>query len=309
MKPYTLKDREGESISPVTSTRTVFDERGVDLDMLLAQHRQGLENALKEYPKKTEVVEGLAGKQDALSTTKDLHITDDNIIGLTEAAKMRLFCDLFNAKAGDYGYARLTDGVFDCELNKLKLTYEEAVRIYSLCAGWCGNIAYDSAKSALSRDLKIRTALPIYYAAGNGYMNLGGFAHSNRSIEVINFVVESFNNLTQDLSYAFYMCSKLKRIDGIIYIDSRANLSNAFGWCFALETVKIHHLASNLDLRDCRVISLESLRYMVDYSRVTNAITITVYKDIYAKLTDETNAEWHAVLVAAAEKNITFATV
>lgn len=308
MKPYTLKDREGESISPMTSTRTVFDERGVDLDTLLAQQKQGLENALKEYPKKTEVVEGLAGKQNVLSTTTDLHITDDNIIGLTEAAKMRLFIDLWNEACGKWGRYNAETGFF--ELNGLTdITYEEAVRIYSLCAGWSGNIAYDSAKSALSRDLKIRTALPIYYAAGNGYMNLGGFAHTNRSIEVINFVVESFNNSTQDLSYAFYMCSKLKRIDGIIYLDSRANLSNAFGWCFALETVKIHRLASNLDLHDCRVISLESLRYMVDYSRVTNAITITVYKDIYAKLTDKTNEEWHAVLVAAAEKNITFATV
>lgn len=43
-------------------------------------------------------------------------------------SKMELFCDLFNAAAGSDGYARLTEGVFDCELNKLKLTYDEAVQ-------------------------------------------------------------------------------------------------------------------------------------------------------------------------------------
>ena len=36
--------------------------------------------------------------------------------------------------------------------------------------------------------------------------------------------------------------------------------------------------------------------------------TITVHPDVYAKLTDETNTEWHALLALAAEKNITFAT-
>lgn len=37
MKPYTLTNREGESISPTTSTRTVFDENGVDLETRIAQ--------------------------------------------------------------------------------------------------------------------------------------------------------------------------------------------------------------------------------------------------------------------------------
>lgn len=41
----------------------------------------------------------------------------------------------------------------------------------------------------------------------------------------------------------------------------------------------------------------------------TSAITITVHPDVYAKLTDESNAEWYAVLTAAAAKNITFATI
>lgn len=224
-------------------------------------------------------------------------------------SKMELFCDLFNASAGNAGYARMVNGVFDGMLNGLPVTYEEAVRIYSLCAGWCGNVGRNSATAALSRDLGIRTALPIYYGAGDIELVLSGFAHSNYSIEVINFVVNAPNNATNAIDYGFFRCMKLRRIEGVIYLRSTAKLSCAFDWCYALETVKIHSLASNLDLRDCRVLSLESLRFMVDYSRVTNAITITVHPDVYAKLTDEANTEWHQVLIDAAAKNITFATV
>lgn len=308
MKPYTLTNRAGESISPMTSTRTVFDENGVDLDTLLARQKSDTEAALKEYSKKTEVSQALADKQDALSTTTDLHITDDNIIGLTEAAKMKLFVDLWNEACGKWGGYNAETGFF--ELNGLTdIGYDEAVRIYQLCAGWCGNVASSSMASALSRDLRIRTALPICYAAGDIGLVLGGFAQNNSSIEVIRFVPAELNNMTSSLRYAFFRCTHLKHIFGSIFIRSTANLSNAFTDCTRLETVNLHHLASNLDIRRCGKISLESLRYMVDYSNVTNAITITVYKDIYAKLTDETNAEWYAVLVAAAEKNITFATV
>lgn len=39
-----------------------------------------------------------------------------------------------------------------------------------------------------------------------------------------------------------------------------------------------------------------------------NVITITVHPSVYSKLTDESNTEWHKVLLDAAEKNITFAT-
>ena len=40
----------------------------------------------------------------------------------------------------------------------------------------------------------------------------------------------------------------------------------------------------------------------------SKAITITVHPDVYAKLTDESNADWHALMASAAAKNITFAT-
>lgn len=69
-------------------------------------------------------------------------------------------------------------------------------------------------------------------------------------------------------------------------------------------------LRSNFDfnIADSPLLSLASFQYMVDNAYNTAPITITVHPDIYAKLTDATNAEWYAVAEAAAAKNIAFAT-
>ena len=307
-KLTTIIDRgTGEVRYPITSTKAVFDERGVDLETLMDEQKRETADALKDYATATELTEGLARKQDRLSTTTDLRLTGDNVLGLTDMAKKRLFIDLWNEACGKWGQYNAETGFF--ELNGLTdITYEEAVRIYSLCAGWCRNVGSGSASAALSRSLGIRTALPIYYGAGDVGLDLAGFAHSNGSIEVINFVTNASNNLTSALNYAFYGCSKLVRIEGVIYIRNSANVSLAFHSCVKLESVKLHSLAKDLDLSSCRVISLESVRYMVDYSGATSPITIKVHADVYGKLTDETNTEWHQVLLDAAEKNITFAT-
>lgn len=47
---------------------------------------------------------------------------------------------------------------------------------------------------------------------------------------------------------------------------------------------------------------------MVTNAANTAAITITVHPDVYAKLTDEDNAEWHQILIDAEDKNIQFVT-
>ena len=84
----TLKDREsGQTVYPITSTEAVFDENGVNLKTLLLNQKQSIENALKDYPKKTDVTQSLEGKQDKLSPTTDIYITNDNIIGLSAEFK------------------------------------------------------------------------------------------------------------------------------------------------------------------------------------------------------------------------------
>lgn len=297
MKPYTLKDREGESISPTTSTRTVFDERGVDLDTLLAQQKQGLENALKEYAKKTEVTQSLAGKQNALSTTTDLHITADNIIGLTEAAKMRLFIDLWNEACGKWGRYNAETGFF--ELNGLTdITYEEAVRIYNAyTVGICAsNLGF----------LDIRTNIP--FKAFKTSTNAVELCYDCHNLEVFNY---GTNLMTNQWATAFHGCGKLHTIIGMLTFMSSTD--RTFDNCKELTDVKIRLWTNSnpqyLDLKPCPKLNIESLRHIADSRHGDTPWVVGVHQEVYAKLTDETNAEWHAVLVAAAEKNITFATV
>lgn len=323
MKPYTLTDRAGESISPMTSTRTVFDENGVDLDTLLARQKSDTEAALKEYPKKTEVSQALADKQDALSTTTDLHITDDNIIGLTEAAKMKLFVDLWNeacGKWGKYDPDNATDPEHPFYLNELWLTYEEATATYE--AG-----AIDQIFIILRYyGMKIRTNIPMKcgaWASGSSTdakFRISGVVNGS-DIEVLNLSTRGPFNLTikaepdNSVGIVSFLSKKLRKILGVIDCThySGNGRHKLFGECPALESVSLSLLNAGLDLSECPMLNAASFSYMIanryPVSRGGRDFTLTVHADVYAKLTDETNAEWYAVLVAAEKKNITFATV
>ncbi len=76
-----------------------------------------------------------------------------------------------------------------------------------------------------------------------------------------------------------------------------------------LETIRdiVITAKGNMLLISSPKLSLETLNILVTANPEGN--TITVHPDVYAKLTDEANTEWHQVLIDAAAKNITFATV
>ena len=76
----------------------------------------------------------------------------------------------------------------------------------------------------------------------------------------------------------------------------------------------------SLDLSKCPLINLASWQGLVTRAANTDAITVTVHPDVYAKLTGDTTnaaasalsadelAQWQALVAQAAEKQITFAT-
>ena len=310
MKPYTLTNREGESISPMTSTKTVFDEKGVDLDTLLLQQRQDGENALKDYAKKTEVTQDLSGKQDKLSTTTDLHITDDNILGLTELAKMRLFIDQWNTACGSFGRYNPETGYF--ELNGLTdITYEEALQIYC----YYSPTAY---QKNLYNSAKVRTNIPN--ANFDGYDMDLAFIFCN-TIEVVRLCNDN-SRVRGKFNSTYRRAGKLRRILGVM--DSPVFDNLTFEYCGALEDVKIlctfNRSIPSINLKWSPKISLDSFNYYVTNKGQASATIITVHPDVYAKLTGDTTnaaaavlteeelAQWQQLLVDAAEKQITFAT-
>lgn len=78
--------------------------------------------------------------------------------------------------------------------------------------------------------------------------------------------------------------------------------------CILLEYVRIQKIRQSISFSDSPLLSLESLQYLITNADNTLAITVTVHADVYAKIQDETQTEWHALIASAQEKNITFVT-
>ena len=112
-------------------------------------------------------------------------------------------------------------------------------------------------------------------------------------------------SMSTDTSGVFGGCTKLRKILGRFTLD--ANGENIFYNCKALEELSLI-ITRSVSLSQSPKLSFESVKYMVEHALNTSPITITVHADVYAKLTDEANAEWHQLLTDAAAKNITFAT-
>lgn len=111
-----------------------------------------------------------------------------------------------------------------------------------------------------------------------------------------------------DCRNLFRSCSKLKTVVGIILLsDSVAINTDVFAYCPLLERVRIRNLRSSLTFAHSPLLSLESLQYLVENAGNTAAITVTVHADVYAKLTDSSNAEWYAVNATAQARQIGFA--
>lgn len=114
-----------------------------------------------------------------------------------------------------------------------------------------------------------------------------------------------------ELSAAFTFCINLRRVIGTISLDffEGAVPGVPFRGCSRLEEIHFHRLKTNLNLQNLPAIRHDCMKELIEHAANTSAITITVHPDIYARLTDTANTEWHPLLTAAAARQITFATV
>ena len=312
MKQYTLTNRDGESISPMTSTKTVFDANGTDLETLLSEQKQAIDDGLGACAKKTEVAQGLATKQDALTTSDDLMISQDNELSLTDKAKYATFDAQWTAAGGTV----ITPGkVYECNGTN-DLTFAEAVDIMS---------RYSKRKlTDLTRAYfaaQCRALLPIW---SNGAIKLNSAFQSSyfRKIVFKTHRTPSVVSIASGGSgAAFHTCGSLRAIDGILDFTAEHDpLAFTFRWCDELREVQVKGLNSNAILAESSHLSLASMQYLVANATNTKAITITVHPDVYAKLTGDTTnaaaaalpsdvlAQWQQVLADAMAKNISFAT-
>lgn len=221
-----------------------------------------------------------------------------------EELKKDLFIDMWNQawKFGNTVYGKYDpENAPDAEHpfmgNKIWMTYEEAITVMQLYTARGINL-----NSACERT-NAKTFVPFRGLGGGMSMNC--FCANSPALEIV--VLSSVMTSVNDMYAAFSNCPRLREIKGAI-APPYANLDRAFFMCGQLEEVRIYRLEKSIDFRDSSKLSLASLSYMVGGASNAKAITITVHPTVYAKLTDEANAEWHQVLIDAAAKNITFAT-
>ena len=165
-------------------------------------------------------------------------------------------------------------------------------------------------KTACFVDLNnIRTNVPIVIASGYGSENITAMFSGCTSLEVAFLDKPGGNYYISQCSYAFRSCRRLRKILGNIRFPvGQIATTDMFKNCQSLITVRISLLKTSISFSDSPLISLESLQYLITNANNTSAITVTVHADVYAKIQDETQADWHALIEAATAKQITFAT-
>lgn len=243
-------------------------------------------------------------------------LTPDNFpdinIYTREQLKMDLFIDMWNSACGQYGkYApeEAPDAEHPFLLNGLWLTYEEALATYYTPIESRGEYL-----AKYCQDIKLRTNICTYKTVYWLPVDLYNIARSATNMEVIRLSTNDAGGVYVSANdSAFSGAKKLRAIYPFI-VDAYSG-GSAYAWlntfrnCPMLEDVQIKNLKYSLDFRESPRLSLTSLQYIVANAGNTAAITITVHPEVYAKLNDETDAEWHALLAQGAEKNINFATV
>lgn len=284
---------------------------------------------LKEYaqPDLSAITTALGGKVDKV-TGKGLSAndyTDEDKAKLTalptstqltekiDEAKLALFVDQWNAACGSYGKydpANAPDAQHPFYLNHIWLTYKEAMDV--MTAGSRQTYTLQDAYI----NLAIRTHLPRIGAGQAAYA-----AQTFRSCVYLETVEMANLNLG---GAVFYDCQKLRSInktEPAIY-NLNGYPSDNFQNCVSLVEIRgVLRGNCNISFSDSPLLSLSSLEYMVSRAVNTQAITVTVHPDVYAKLTGDTTnaaaaalsadelAQWQSLVSAAAAKNISFATV
>ena len=209
-----------------------------------------------------------------------------------QTSKLALFIDQWNAACDNYGKydpANAPDAQHPFYLNTLWLTYAEAIKIAEQKPSW-GTRQTDF----LWRNIK--TNIPqligaVASAYGNCFSNVEVVNLKNLSPTSMGTCIIGEDNKSV-LNFNAYM------------LESASSCFNAPN----LEVLEISNLKISLDLSKCPLINLASWQGLVTKAANTNAITVTVHPTVYAKLTDESNAEWASLMQIAEAKQIEFAT-
>ena len=190
------------------------------------------------------------------------------------------------------------------EVNDATGTYADAVKAMSY---YTERPRMDLDKLCFAKTLKL---LPPIITPNAGKISLANAFQSTYGIKKIVFKSTlPGGKIYVGNAFATFNSSYVEEVVGELDVSEAQSLYSSFVWSSYMREIRLYHITANVDFRYAKNISLATLQYAVANAANTSAITITVHPDTYAKLTDETNTEWYQVLLDAADKNITFATV
>lgn len=160
---------------------------------------------------------------------------------------------------------------------------------------------------------RLPTVLPIY--TGGSLRSVPSVC-SIDTIRIVNYYI--INNgkdpdttpmaitNTRDLGYI----SGISHVLGILDVSKDAASRHLYNGMNSVETIWLMNICKGVNLQAAKSLRLDCLKFMVENAQVVaNGQTITLHPTIYAKIIDEENEEWNALLDLAQEKNITFTTV
>lgn len=258
--------------------------------------------------------EMMDGKQDKLNVSDDFLLDSEARLSLTEKAKRALFDNMWLKAVGKFGaidheHIDATGKRTPYMCNELWLTFEEALPILQ---GYT-NRAFESCMGMTVKTIIPRPTVGVVTLGeafrGTGVINLRFSASSGK--------VSVFANSMSDLLFsgAPGFSAPLKRLLDEIILFGSGNSSldrpvSGFRYCPNLEYFRLAGLNNTLYLNNSSKVGIDSIRYCINNRYTGNgskAFAIVVHPDVYAKLTDPNNAEWHTLLETAVTKNISFA--
>lgn len=278
---------------------------------------------LDALPIKAELDTSLASKQPAITPSDDIAPLGSDKLALTDKAKMaeliaeaKINGAVYNDKTGFFELNTLTD-----------ITAPQMRTILNF-----GRFHFtDPMAGAYSANRNINSMIRTNILVAsldelNLYSTANGLCYGQGLLEVLVVGLgpqydQTWTMRPKSIFTTLTRCRKLHTIIGDIRLDrlEKAN-EQAFISCDELRNVCLRDIVKSLDISGAPLLSFDSVAFMVDNAKNTEAISIKVHPDVYAKLTGDTTnaaaaalsadelAQWQALVATAGAKQITFAT-
>ncbi len=271
----------------------------------------------------TFVTRKILGKDESLDDWREVTATERAKLEESDAAWTRppqLFIDRFNLacelgcdpngkSVGTAGGYNESTGYFECN-GILDIDYEEAMEMMRIYDG--STKLYQGMGSRQVRP--VRTLFPIRENCANGGQ---GYASINFSQnDILGLISIQFNAWANGWWFTPFRVNGLNNtfcqhtVEEVGNRYSPLDVSavsewNGFYRNSGLREVRLKGLKTNPHLSGSPLISLASLQYAIENAqKLAQGFDFSVHPAVYARIMDEDNAEWHALLGLAEGKNI-----